>query len=564
MRELRLSIVWSRRVLTEVCLASLIGLLIGVITTAYGLVFNYLSTAVETYLKNFTLVIALSTLLLLTSYVLVRSSSFRSGSVLEDFLLTYHFRGGYVSIKDLALILIASLATVSAGGSVGVAGIAVFTGYALAKYLVDRLGIIYDRKYYSIVGAVAGISAVFKAPLTGMAFSLEMPFKRGIEVSYLLPSLASALTAYVVSKLFFGGRELLEFIKPKTYALTYSLILHSIMIGFLAVLTVFMAYTLKYSLRFIKVKFLAKYPYTIPLVASSTIILAFTTVPEVLGSGYSLIPKLLEIEEYGALISISLIKLILTLLILEFGGAGGIFVPLLISGAALGAAYGRLLNLPYVDLLMMAGIAGVFSAGNKVLLTSVLLAAESGGLIAVIPAGISAAIAYSLSVYTSIHFLQPPIGHGRIRARLSKLLTLMCNEGYDYLSKSDLKQYLRSPCIVRAEEGIIDALTKCLKHKYIVVTGSRSLSYVRTSVLATYSKLNLNVGDVAEKMPSIRVKDGLSRAIEEIVYGNNDLVVITDDNGIPRGILGIEDVEEILRRVLISKCVVVIDEGKLT
>lgn len=47
-----------------------------------------------------------------------------------------------------------------------------------------------------ISGAAAGLAAVFRAPLTGLVFALEVPFRDDLVHEALLPSLISSVVAY--------------------------------------------------------------------------------------------------------------------------------------------------------------------------------------------------------------------------------------------------------------------------------------------------------------------------------------------------------------------------------
>jgi len=560
MKDISISVRWCGRLIIESLLAVVIGAVTSILVTSYGMVFNYLSSYIPNVLPKGlaeSSIIALIT----ASYILIKLSSYKGGSVLENFLLTYHFRGGYVYLRDLILLLAASLLTVTAGGSVGVVGVAIFAGYIVAKKICDVVGLIYNKRYFSIVGAVAGISAVLKAPLTGMVFSLEMPFKRGIEVSYLVPSLAAAISAYMASKYLLGGPELLLFIRPESRIINLPILLHSIIIGIISVGIMYAIYVIKVSLRKVKVLLEEQHNYVfiIPLLLAIIIIITSYFLPEVLGSGYFLIPKLLRLS-LKTLTMILLFKLLLTILTLELGGAGGVFVPQLIVGAALGALYGRILSLEYTDLLVMAGIAGLFSATNKVLLTSLLLAAEVGGLPAVIPASISAVVAYVLTLYTSLHASQPPSGHGAIRARISRLITAMCDEGFITLNSINIKNIVNRACIINNDLNISEALLKCKNYKHLIIIRNDDIKYVSIELLSTLTKYDLSIQRIAERIPLINDKETLSKVLEEIVYGGNEVLAVINDEGKVMGVVSAGDIEIVLRKVIMSKCIGVSEE----
>ena len=55
-----------------------------------------------------------------------------------------------------------------------------------------------DRRIMLISGAAAGMAAVFRAPLTGLIFALEMPYKDDLAHEALLPSLIASVVSYAV------------------------------------------------------------------------------------------------------------------------------------------------------------------------------------------------------------------------------------------------------------------------------------------------------------------------------------------------------------------------------
>ena len=137
--------------------------------------------------------------------------------------------------------------------------------------------------------------------------------------------------------------------------------------------------------------------------------------------------------------------------------------PLLITSAALGEAYSKALGLPYSVMLEPCDIAGIFSTSNKVILTSILLASEVGGYLAVIPA----ITPYAMTSYVSLHILQPAVSHDRPRARVSLMIILMCDEGRKLLEKYDALAVIKEGRIIGVVsiEGIERLLRRIMFNK---------------------------------------------------------------------------------------------------
>ena len=67
------------------------------------------------------------------------------------------------------------------------------------------------RRIMLISGAAAGMAAVFRAPLTGIVFALEMPYKDDLAHEALLPSLIAAVVSYATLASFLGAEPVFDF-----------------------------------------------------------------------------------------------------------------------------------------------------------------------------------------------------------------------------------------------------------------------------------------------------------------------------------------------------------------
>jgi len=93
-----------------------------------------------------------------------------------------------------------------------------------------------------------------------------------------------------------------------------------------------------------------------------------------------------------------LIKILVTSITLNFGGSGGIILPICFVGATAGALFGEIFNLP-TDLFAMLGLAGLLAGAINTPITAVLLAIELFGL----PVGTYAIVICAISFLISGH-----------------------------------------------------------------------------------------------------------------------------------------------------------------
>jgi len=153
--------------------------------------------------------------LLLSGWALARLH-LRSVGMLNDVVVQYHTPPLNLSPKVDLLEAGACVATVGLGASLGLGGPSQWLGARLALYLralISRLrpmgGI--TRRQILMVGAAAGVSAYFRAPLAGTILAMETPFRRDMDGTALLPASVAALLAHWVHGLLVGNAPLLPF-----------------------------------------------------------------------------------------------------------------------------------------------------------------------------------------------------------------------------------------------------------------------------------------------------------------------------------------------------------------
>ena len=101
------------------------------------------------------------------------------------------------------------------GGSSALEGPSIYGGGALGSWLWTKVRFFRrdprNRRIMLISGAAAGMAAVFRAPLTGIIFALEMPYKDDLAHEALLPSLIAAVVSYATLASFLGAGPVFDF-----------------------------------------------------------------------------------------------------------------------------------------------------------------------------------------------------------------------------------------------------------------------------------------------------------------------------------------------------------------
>ena len=123
---------------------------------------------------------------------------------------------GFIKMRWLRILwvkLLAGIIGIGAGLSLGREGPSIQLGAVTAQglsRLLKRTRL--EERYLLTSGASAGLAAAFNAPLAGVIFALE-ELHRNFSVVVLLPAMAAAMTATVISRFFFGNDTIFDFFR---------------------------------------------------------------------------------------------------------------------------------------------------------------------------------------------------------------------------------------------------------------------------------------------------------------------------------------------------------------
>ena len=242
-----------------------------------------------------------------------------------------------------------------------------------------------EEKFLMTCGASAGLSAAFHAPLAGMMFAVEEIHKT-FSIPILLPVMTASVTADYIASHILGLDPVFHFqiteYLPQNYY--WLLILLGILVGVSGVF---------YNWGMLKAQELYR---KIPLLKKTgRLLIAFLTagvlglvMPSVLGSGSGLIASLTKGEMVLGMVVLTLVvKFLFSAVSFGSGAPGGIFFPLLILGALLGAVFAMTgaeffgLDPVYINNFVLLGMTGFFTAIVRAPLTGIILLFEMSGSI---------------------------------------------------------------------------------------------------------------------------------------------------------------------------------------
>ena len=382
----------------------ILGFIIGLAIFLLVYIYNLLNSASSLIVDwNPILLLASTTVALLGGYLTIRllAEKKECGCGTELVIERYHLQNGFVSLRDTVGRTLASAITIGFGGSAGLEGPSLLLGGGISSFITRKLKLSQnDVKKLFLCGAAAGFSAIFKAPLTGILFAIEIPYKKDVETEVFIPASIASITAYFTSALTLGTETI--FPAPIFLMPTLSILAHAIFLGILAALVALTFMETIERTNAISKRLNSKFPM-LPITVFAGLILGVIGLlyPEALGLGYDFIHKI-TITELGeltltTLTALLILKIIATSITLNFGGSGGLFIPSLYVGGTLGLIYAQIMNLESPVLYVILAMAAVTAATSKSLLTSITLVAETMGPNFIIPTVVSAAISYFLT-----------------------------------------------------------------------------------------------------------------------------------------------------------------------
>ena len=396
-----------------VVLSSVLGLLTGFVVALFDYVTNlklwtYFSALLS---QNPYLIIPLSTIAFIVSGYLLTKSSNHLGSGTEEIIKAYNVPEEIIDVRSFPQKMLAAVVTIGFGGSAGQEGPSVYAGGVIGKWVwsrLQRVGLTRDDKRILILaGAAAGIGAVFKAPLTGIIFALEVPFKDDLAHDALVPSLLSAVVSYLTLIGIVGSQPL--FLFPGIASLGFVDIGASAVLGLICGVVALVFIAVYRNVGRAVSRLGGKFYYRALVGAAVVSMIGIVSVlafhhPYPLGLSYDLV-QLAQTPGVSSvtLVSLFVMKMLATSFTLGSTGVGGIFILQIVMVASLGGLFGELLSPSRVDLFVAVGMASFLAAGYKTPLAAVAFVAETTfGPSYLIPSLVAAAVAYAVSGEASV------------------------------------------------------------------------------------------------------------------------------------------------------------------
>ena len=374
--------------------------------------------------------------------------------------------------------------TIGFGGSVGAEAPIVLTGAAIGSNLAKAFRL--DQKTMMLMigcGAAGAIGGIFKAPIAGLVFTLEV-LMMDLTMTSVAPLLISSVTATAISYILTGAEPM--FPLDSTEAFMVQRIPWYLVLGFVCgLVSLYFTRGMNSLEQWMKHKISNMWVKL--LVGGLTLSVLIYLFPPLYGEGYDVIRQLINGDSMSAIVNsplehnewaarngswllltyfgfIILFKIVASVATNGAGGVGGIFAPSLFMGAITGFLTARILNLCGLILpetnFALVGMAGLMSGVMHAPLTGIFLIAElTGGYHLFMPLMIVSVISY-----LTIMLFEPHSLYAMRLAQKGELLTH--NKDRNVLTLLKMNSVLETDFITIFPEMTLGELVKVISESH--------------------------------------------------------------------------------------------------
>ncbi|WP_040252338.1 chloride channel protein [Psychroserpens mesophilus] len=403
-------------------LAMLIGLLSGLVSVTiknitYGIewMLDHLAIVSRNSIYFILPVIGLWLVYLFVKYV----SKQKVEHAIPSILFSLSKKNGLLKRSKIYLPLITAPITAGFGGSVGLLGPAIASASAVSSNISQLFHV--DRKTRTLLigcAAAGAIASIFQSPIAAIIFAIEV-FSLDLTFASLLPLLIASVSSVLTSYFFVGNSVLLNFNVSTPFALRDTLFFIILGIG-TGIASIYFS-----KIYFAVYKFFERFKTSGQklIVGGLTIGVMLYFIPPLYGEGFGFINDLLDgnhlhalgktpFDDYlsniwvviALLIGITIFKAVAMTTTFAAGGAGGIIIPTMVMGSALGNVVAKIINNIGLGFQVsesnftLIGMAGLIAGVLHAPLTAIFLIAEiTGGYQLFVPLMITVSMSFIIT-----------------------------------------------------------------------------------------------------------------------------------------------------------------------
>jgi len=324
---------------------------------------------------------------LVSGFLVFKFAPEAEGHGTDSVIDTIHRKNGRFKWQVPIIKSIASGITIGTGGSGGREGPIAQIGAAMSAILAKFLKLS-DReiRIAACCGMGAGIGAIFKSPLAGAIFGIEVLYRTSdMEYEALVPGIISAIVSYSIFSIFFGFKPLF-FTSKLTFTNPLDLIFYAVLALICSAFGWFYVksfYTTRDFFRNLKIS-----NYLKPAIGGIVAGVICFAVPQMVSTDYGQVQLMFTSVEKFSLLTLFLfvvLKILATSFSIGSGGSGGVFGPAIFAGAAVGTFSGKLFQTlfpPYITQtgnFTIVGMAGFFAGIAHTPISTLIMVSELTG-----------------------------------------------------------------------------------------------------------------------------------------------------------------------------------------
>lgn len=331
--------------------------------------------------------------------LVVRYLAGRSSSTTDRYIEQFHDQPDGIDITHAPGRLVASVTTGTSGAPMGLEGPAVYAGSVAATAVRRWVRPLASTKMHALLvaGAAAGVATVFKAPLTGVIFALEAPYRNTFERSAIVPALVGSTVGYLTLIVVKGTEPAFPIGElDVTVGYVFGAAVLGVICGLCARAFAHLVHRAE--------RYASRGPALVRGAAAGAVLVGvFLLGRELTGenvaitSGFNATEWALDpSNSIPLLVAVLAIRVIGTSVAVGGGMVGGLFVPLLAMGGIVGAIVADLGSVDETSLYVLVGGAAFLGAGYGTPLAALAFVAESTGLPSFLVPGVVAVTAGQL------------------------------------------------------------------------------------------------------------------------------------------------------------------------
>ncbi len=351
----------------------------------------------------------------LSGMVVYRFAPEAEGHGTDSVIRAFHREHGIIRGRVPVIKALATALTIGSGGSAGREGPVAQIGAGFGSFIAQKLGLSdRERRILVVSGMAGGIGGIFRSPLGGALFGIEVLYRKDAETDGLIYAFITSIISYMVFSLFifFHHHEFPGsiFRTPEINQINFEEIPFFAITGVVCV-AVAHAYVRFFYFVHDIFKDLGMKNWIKPAIGGFVTGMIALAIPQTMGMSYGYVQLAID-GNLGLKIILGLLiaKILATSFTVGSGGSGGVFAPSIVIGSMVGALVGNAINIAIPgaidvpEIYTIIGMGAFISAVAKTPIASIIMVLEMSGGYELLPAIMTASsISYILSGSTGIY-----------------------------------------------------------------------------------------------------------------------------------------------------------------